>query len=117
MVLSACETAQGQIDYGEGVSGLVRALHGRGSSVLVTLQPVGDVSAGAFMERFYYHWLNQTGHTDPAAALRATQLEYLQPSNGAPTTRPIWTSSSSSGDKERKNEPPAAAPHYLHRPC
>jgi CHAT domain-containing protein len=46
VVLSACKTAQGQIDYGEGVYGLVRALRTAGAkNVLVTLRPVGDRAA------------------------------------------------------------------------
>ena len=77
VVLSACETAQGQIDYAEGVSGLVRAFRTAGARyVLVALRPVGDQSASSFMQRFYYHWLAQAG-SDPAAALRAAQLEAI----------------------------------------
>jgi CHAT domain-containing protein len=74
VVLSACDTALGQIDYGEGVSGLVRALRTAGArNVLVTLRAVGDESATLFMERFYYYWFKQNG-SDPAAALRDAQL-------------------------------------------
>ena len=59
LVLSACETAQGQIDYGEGVSGLVRAFRTAGVRyVLVALRPVGDQGASVFMQRFYHHWLH-----------------------------------------------------------
>jgi tetratricopeptide (TPR) repeat protein/CHAT domain-containing protein len=77
VVLSACETAQGQIDYGEGVYGLVRALRTAGAqNVLVTLRPVGDQSARDFMVRFYRHWLSQT-RSDPALALQETQREYI----------------------------------------
>ena len=77
VVLSACETAQGQIDYAEGVSGLVRAFRTAGARyVLVALRPVGDQSASSFMQRFYYHWLAQAG-SDPAAALRAAQVEAI----------------------------------------
>jgi CHAT domain-containing protein len=78
VVLSACETAQGQIDYGEGVSGLVRALRTAGARhVLVTLRPVADQGASAFMQRFYHHWLGQQGRSDPAAAFRAAQREAI----------------------------------------
>jgi CHAT domain-containing protein len=78
VVLSACETAQGQIDYGEGVSGLVRALRTAGARyVLVTLRPVWDRGAAEFMERFYHHWLRQPARSDPAAALRAAQVEAM----------------------------------------
>ncbi|MBP0447525.1 CHAT domain-containing protein [Roseomonas sp. SSH11] len=91
VILSACETARGQVDYGEGVSGLVRALRTAGArSVLVTLQPVGDRSASEFMERFYFHWLGQAGQSDPAAALRAAQLEYIRTSTGPAAGSPIW---------------------------
>jgi CHAT domain-containing protein len=78
VVLSACETAQGQVDYGEGVSGLVRALRTAGARyVMVTLRPVGDRGAAEFTRRFYHHWLGQAGRSDPAAALRAAQLEAI----------------------------------------
>jgi CHAT domain-containing protein len=78
VVLSACETAQGQIDYGEGVYGLVRALRTAGAqNVLVTLRPVDDQPARDFMERFYRHWLGQT-QSDPALALQETQREYIK---------------------------------------
>ncbi len=84
VVLSACDTAQGRYDYGDGVAGLVRALRTAGArNVLVTLRPVGDQSAAAFMQRFYHHWLSQTGPSDPAAALRAAQQEYLSQPNPA----------------------------------
>jgi CHAT domain-containing protein len=77
VVLSACETAEGHIDYGEGVSGLVRALRTAGArNVLVTLRPVGDRDTRLFMERFYRHWLGDA-QGDPAAALRQTQKDYL----------------------------------------
>jgi CHAT domain-containing protein len=81
VVLSACDTAQGHYDYGDGVAGLVRALRTAGARyVMVTLRPVGDQSAAAFMQRFYHYWLDtQTGPSDPAAALRAAQREYLPP--------------------------------------
>ncbi len=29
------------------------------------------------MQRFYFHWLSQQGRSDPAAALRATQVEAI----------------------------------------
>ena len=60
-MLSACETAQGQIASGEGVYGLVRALRTAGArNVLVTLRPIGDASAPRFMEAFYRHLLQPT---------------------------------------------------------
>ena len=91
VVLSACETAQGQIEYGEGVSGMVRALRTAGArSVLVTLRPVDDAGAADFMQLFYHHWLSQV-HDDLAAALRDTQRDYLKP-NTARSDDPIWSS-------------------------
>jgi CHAT domain-containing protein len=78
VVLSACETARGVVDYSEGVYGLVRALRTAGArNVLVTLRPVGDIATRDFMTAFYEHWLQQT-RSDPAAALRATQLDYIK---------------------------------------
>jgi CHAT domain-containing protein len=65
VVLSACATAQGSLDYGEGVYGLVRALRIAGArQVLVTLWPVSDGEARDFITAFYRTWLEQDG-SDP----------------------------------------------------
>jgi CHAT domain-containing protein len=78
VVLSACNTAQGSLDYSEGVYGLVRALRTAGArNVLVTLWPLNDGEARDFMVAFYKTWLSQV-RSDPAKALRDTQLEYLK---------------------------------------
>jgi CHAT domain-containing protein len=78
VVLSACDTAQGSLDYSEGIYGLVRALRTAGArNVLVTLWPLNDGEARDFMIKFYKTWLSQT-RSDPAKALRDTQLSYLK---------------------------------------
>jgi tetratricopeptide (TPR) repeat protein len=78
VVLSACDTAQGSLDYSEGVYGLVRALRTAGArNVLVTLWKLNDGEARDFMVAFYKNWLNQV-RSDPAKALRDTQLSYLK---------------------------------------
>ena len=78
VVLSACETGQGAMDYSEGLEGLPRAFYVAGAqNVLAALWPVGDRSAKEFMQRFYDNWLEQTATSDPAAALRKTKLQYL----------------------------------------
>jgi CHAT domain-containing protein/tetratricopeptide (TPR) repeat protein len=83
-VLSACETAQGQIDYGEGLSGLVQALRTAGARiVIVTLRPVEDEAAEEFMTLFYHHWLSQDGD-DPASAFREAQLDSIGDAIRAP---------------------------------
>jgi CHAT domain-containing protein len=78
VVLSACDTARGSLDYSEGVYGLVRAFRIAGArNVLVTLWPLGDGEARDFMEAFYRTLLSQS-RSDPAKALRETQLFYLK---------------------------------------
>ncbi|MDE5454137.1 tetratricopeptide repeat protein [Bradyrhizobium sp. CSA112] len=78
VVLSACDTARGSLDYSEGVYGLVRALRTAGArNVLVTLWPLNDGEARDFMSKFYKTWLSQS-RSDPAKALRDIQLAYLK---------------------------------------
>jgi CHAT domain-containing protein len=74
VVLSACDTAQGSLDYSEGVFfGLARALRTAGArNVLVTLWKLNDGEARDFMVEFYKTWLAQV-RSDPAKALRVTQ--------------------------------------------
>jgi CHAT domain-containing protein len=77
VALSACDTAHGVIDYAEGIYGLVRAFRIAGARmVLTTLWAVNDTEAKDFMIAFYRMWLQQA-ISDPAAALRATQLHYI----------------------------------------
>jgi CHAT domain-containing protein/Flp pilus assembly protein TadD len=81
VVLSACDTAQGGLDYSEGVFGLARALHTAGArNVLVTLWKLQDGEAHDFMVDFYKNWLTQD-HSDPAKALRDTQLSWMKQDN------------------------------------
>jgi CHAT domain-containing protein/tetratricopeptide (TPR) repeat protein len=81
VVLSACDTAQGSLDYSEGVFGLARALRTAGArNVLVTLWKVNDGEARDFMVAFYKIWLTQS-HSDPAKALRDTQLSWMGQDN------------------------------------
>jgi tetratricopeptide (TPR) repeat protein len=68
VVLSACDSALGEIREGEGTFGLMRALRAAGAKfVLGAVWPVDDVVARAFMTAFYDAWL-QSG--DPRRALR-----------------------------------------------
>jgi CHAT domain-containing protein len=79
VVLSACDTAQGDVDYSEGVFGLARALRTAGArNVLVTLWPLEDGMARDFMVDFYKNWIGQQTYSDPAKALRQTQLDWIK---------------------------------------
>ena len=54
VVLSACQTGKGQLEKGEGVSGLSRAfLYAGAQSVLVSLWNINDRATAEFMEHFY----------------------------------------------------------------
>lgn len=81
VVLSACQTALGKLQNGEGVYGLQRALRIAGAqNLLLSLWDVDDAVGREFMRIFYEKWL---GGADKAAAFRAAQLaikaKYPQP--------------------------------------
>jgi tetratricopeptide (TPR) repeat protein len=76
VVLSACDTGNGVIDYSEGVVGMVRALRIAGArQVLMTLWPISDSATAEFMRLFYDHWLAKPD-LGPAAALKATKTAF-----------------------------------------
>ena len=81
VVLSACDTVRGAIDYSEGVFGLARALRTAGArNTMVTLWKLADGEAHDFIVEFYKKWLTQP-RSDPAKALRDTQLSWIKQLN------------------------------------
>ena len=87
VVLSACESGQGQLVGAEGLMGLTRAFFFAGAKTLVTsLWKVDDKAAEELMSRFYLEMLRKS-HLPPAAALRAAQVWMI--------TQPQWSDPSS----------------------
>jgi len=79
VVLSACETGLGEIQSGEGVLGLRRALSQAGvDSSLISLWPVSDDATLELMDDFYRHLLRQKRTLEAAPALRRAQLDMLE---------------------------------------
>ena len=77
VVLSACQTGLGKEIKGEGLVGLTRGFMYAGAPrVLVSLWSVSDRGTSELMSRFYKKMLQEK--LQPAAALRAAQLEMLQ---------------------------------------
>jgi CHAT domain-containing protein len=73
VVLSACDTGQGDVKNGEGVFGLRRALEEAGAqSVLMSLWSVPDKETLELMQRFYAKWLSGV---EVHQALKDAQLE------------------------------------------
>jgi CHAT domain-containing protein len=73
VVLSACNTGQGDVRNGEGVFGLRRALQEAGAqSVLMSLWSVPDEETLELMKRFYAKWL---AGMEIHQALKEAQLE------------------------------------------
>jgi CHAT domain-containing protein len=89
VVLSACETALGKDVAGEGVFGLPYALTVAGArATLLSLWPVSDDSAAAFMARFYARLAQGA---PPAVALAATKREFIRdPKFAAPFHWAPW---------------------------
>ena len=78
VVLSACETARGQVLAGEGVRGLAHAFfHAGARSVVASLWSVNDQRTTTLMEAFYK---NLAEHKSKSEALRAAKLEMLKSS-------------------------------------
>lgn len=75
VVLSACDTAQGDRSYVEGLSGLPSALAAAGAKrSLLARWPVDDRGAANFMVRFYENLVAKRSY---AVALRQTKLDAI----------------------------------------
>ncbi|MDZ7648952.1 MAG: CHAT domain-containing protein [Cytophagales bacterium] len=71
VVLSACETAKGDVNHGEGVYGLQRALRVAGAQdMIMSLWKVDDEATQKLMVDFYSRWLKTN---DMRVSFRAAQ--------------------------------------------
>ena len=96
VVISACESGKGDIQAGEGVYGLKRAIAVAGArSSLLSLWKVDDRATAAFMESFYSKLKAGNGRAD---ALAATQQEFRQSSIPAWRHPYVWAAFQLSGD-------------------
>ena len=77
VVLSACRTALGRLDRGEGLIGLTRGfMHAGTPRVIASLWRIDDRAAAELMGYLYEAMFRQ--HLAPAAALRAAQIRMWQ---------------------------------------
>jgi CHAT domain-containing protein/Tfp pilus assembly protein PilF len=81
VVLSACETAQGELKNGEGIFGLQRAFQVAGAkSVITSLWRVDDAATEMLMINFYTRWLKGTNKWQALKeAQKEVQKKYPQP--------------------------------------
>jgi CHAT domain-containing protein len=78
VVLSACQTARGQLFRGEGIVGFSRSfLYAGAQSVVVSLWNVTDISTARLMKQFYQQLSRKIRNT---TALRQAKLQMLQSS-------------------------------------
>jgi len=75
-VLAACATAAGEVRATEGPISVARAFLAAGvPTVIATLHPIDDEQAAEFFPRLHEHIARGL---PPAAALRATQNEWIR---------------------------------------
>ncbi len=96
VVISACESGKGDIQAGEGVYGLKRAIAVAGArSSLLSLWKVDDRATAAFMESFY----NKLKAGQPRAdALAKTQKEFREHALAGWRHPYVWAAFQLSGD-------------------
>lgn len=76
IVLSACESALGRLERGEGVVGLTRSFLAAGArGVVASLWPVSDQSTATLMSEFYYALWKKYSAAESLRQARAALLE------------------------------------------
>ena len=79
-MLSACQTADGEVINGAGLVNIARGFYTAGTQTVVSnLWPVQDYAASKIMRSFYQQLARSV---QPGAALRQAKLDYLASENG-----------------------------------
>ena len=100
-VLSACNTATGVVQKGEGVRSLARAFKYAGcNSLVASLWSISDHTTKKIMIEFYTHLKN--GDTKDVA-LQKAKLNYLQTASPSQSMPFYWTNLISIGDMQALN--------------
>ncbi|WP_343914415.1 CHAT domain-containing protein [Aquimarina litoralis] len=90
ITLSACNTAKGKLQKGEGVMSIARAFFNTGSnSVVSTLWKADDKSTEKIITNFYTHLKNGASKSE---ALRNAKLEYLKNHSLSEASPYYWSS-------------------------
>lgn len=116
-VLSACNTAYGGMNRGEGIMSLSRGFSAAGcNSLVVSLWPANDESTSLVMSGFYREMYNGL---DKAQALRKAKLDYLKKARGAKTLPFYWAGFMPIGDHRnlRIKRPPDIRRFITARPA
>jgi len=88
VILSACETALGDIQGSEGVYGLQRAFKIAGvQNLVMSLWKVPDVETAAFMQAFYKHLFNGIPISE---AFQKTQFSFKTKYQAEPHKWAAW---------------------------
>ena len=96
VVISGCESIQGDYMTGEGVYGLKRAITvAGGRSSLLSLWKVSDLATSLFMESFYQKLIKGESRSD---ALASTQEEFRNHENISYRHPFVWAAFQLSGD-------------------
>lgn len=98
VVLSACETALGELAEGEGVLSLGRAFTYAGArSLIMSLWEVNDESTAEIMTSFYKHLAEGD---QKSTALRKAKLAYIEKSDQLESQPYFWAAFLASGDMQ-----------------
>ena len=99
IVLSACETAKGQQQGGEGTMSIARYfMYGGAAALVATRWQVNDQTTAFIMQNFYKYIYEGKSIKQ---AMRQAQLNYLQQSAGAASYPFYWAAFMNIGDTDK----------------
>ena len=103
VVLSACETAYGKVEKGNGIASLARSFMYAGApSLIVSLWHVNDLATSKIMKRLYQ---NLSEGMNKAEALRQAKLGYIKSAKSIYAHPAFWSPFIQIGDSSSLEVP------------